>query len=81
MSTKYLLPISAAFLVLAVGALAFRAHRRHGYGPFMLGLFAAAGMLVGKFWWESNTVIYSAVGLLVIASLWNVWLHRGANTN
>ena len=33
----------AAFLVLAVGALAFRAHRRHGYGPFMLGLCACCG--------------------------------------
>src|SRR6516164_46049 len=75
MSTKYLLPISAAFLVLAVGALAFRAHRRHGYGPVMLGLFAAAGVLVAKFWWQSNTAIYAAIGLLVIASMWNVWPH------
>src|SRR5437870_2206899 len=77
-SAKYLLPLTAAFLVLAVGVLVFRAHERHGYAPFMLGLFAAAGVLAGKFWWESNPAMYAAVGLLVIASMWNVWPHRVA---
>ena len=75
-STKYLLPLTIAFLVLALGALAFRAKNRHGYGPFVLGLAAAVGVLVGKFDWESNPVVYGAVGLLVGASLWNAWPHR-----
>src|SRR5262245_11422434 len=30
-STVYLLPLTAAFLALAVGSLAFRASRRHGF--------------------------------------------------
>ena len=77
-STKYLLPVTAAFLVLSVGALAFRARGRHGSGPFALGLFAAAGVLAGKFWWESNPAIYAAVGFLVIASVWNAWPVRMA---
>ena len=72
-SAKYLLPITAAFLMLAVGGLAFRAHRRHGYGPFVLGLFAAVVVLAGKFWWELNPAMYAAVGLLVGASMWNAW--------
>ena len=80
-STKYLFPITAAFLAVALGAPAFRAHRRRGFAPFVLGFLLAVGVLVGKFWWESNIVIYAAVGLLVIASMWNVWPHRGANTN
>jgi hypothetical protein len=75
-STKYLFPITAAFLLLAVGALAFRANQRRGYGPFALGLFAALGVLVGKFRWESNLAMYAAVGLLVIASVWNAWPRR-----
>jgi hypothetical protein len=77
-STRYLLPVTAAFLVVAVGALAFRANRRHGYGPFVLGLFAAVGVLLGKFWWESNRAMYAAVAVLVIASVWNAWPHRAA---
>ena len=75
-STKYLLPLTIAFLVIALGALAFTAKNRHGYGPFLLGLIAAIGVLVGKFDWDSNPALYSAVALLVVASLWNAWPHR-----
>src|SRR2546429_4148819 len=77
-SARYLLPVTAAFLVVAVGALALRANLRHGYRPFLLGLFAALGVLVGKFWWESNLVMYASVGVLVMASVWNAWPHRAA---
>jgi len=62
--------------VLAVGALAFRAHQRHGYAPLCLAYLAAAVVLVAKSWWESNSVMYAAVGLLLIASMWNVWPRR-----
>ena len=72
-SAVYLLPLTAAFLVLALGAMAFRANKRQGYNPFLLGLVAATGVLLGKFVWESKATMYSAVGLLVIASLWNSW--------
>jgi hypothetical protein len=75
-SAKYLLAVTAAFLVLALGALAFRAKYRHGYGPFVVGLVAAVGVLMGKFAWESNPLLYGAVGLLVVASFWNAWPHR-----
>src|SRR5205807_9787596 len=75
-SARYLLPVTAVFLVVAVGALAFRANRRQGHGPFVLGLFAALGVLVGKFWWGSNPAMYAAVAMLVIASVWNAWPHR-----
>lgn len=75
-SAVYLLPLTAAFLVLALGALSFRASKRRGYGPFLLGLVAAIGVLVGKFVWEFNPAIYGAVGLLILAPLWNTWPHR-----
>jgi hypothetical protein len=75
-STAYLLPLTAAFLSLALGALAFRAGKRHGYSPFLVGLVATLGVLLGKFVWESNPTMYGAVGLLVIASLWNAWPTR-----
>ena len=75
-STVYLLPLTAVFLALALGALAARASRRHGHGPFLLGFIAAIGILLGKFVWGSNPTMYGAVGLLVIASLWNAWPTR-----
>lgn len=72
-STVYLLPLTVVFLVLSLAALLFRASKRRGYGPSVLGQAAAVGVLLGKFLWESDYILYGAVGLLVAASLWNAW--------
>jgi hypothetical protein len=78
-SAVYLLPLTIGFLALALMALAFRAKQRHGFGPLLIGVIAAAGILVGKFAWSSSAITYGAVGLLVVASLWNTWpRHRPA---
>jgi hypothetical protein len=71
--TPYLLPLTAVFLLIAVGALAYRAPRRRGYGPLMVGLLAAAVLLVGKFGFDSDAAMYAGLTLLVAASLWNTW--------
>lgn len=79
-STAYLLPLTAVSLVLALGALGFGACNRNGHAPFLLGLVAAICVLLGKFVWLSKPTTYGAVGLLVIASLWNAWpRHDKAN--
>jgi len=72
----YLFPLTAAFLVLAIGALAFRAPSRRGYGSFGAGLAAAVMVLVGKFVFESDVAMYGGIGLLIGASVWNAWPKR-----
>jgi hypothetical protein len=79
-SAAYLLPVTAGLLVIALGAMAFKANSCHGYGPCQFGSFAAAGVLIGKFRWESIATMYGAVGLLVVASLWNAWPIRGVSS-
>jgi len=79
MKTTYLLPLTAALLFVAVGSLAVRARR--GYGPFVLGLAAAALLLAGKFIFESNPAMYVSAGLLFVASLWNTWPRRTAKSD
>ena len=74
--TTYLLPLTGVFLVGAVGALGFRARRRRGYRPFLLGLLAGASVLVGKFVLDSDAAMYGGIALLVVASLWNAWPKR-----
>ena len=69
----YLLPLTVAFLLIAVGTLAFRARRRRGYVPFALGILAAGFILLGKFYLASNPVVYVGLGLLILASVWNSW--------
>jgi hypothetical protein len=73
METAYLLPLTLTALLLAVAALGFRANRRRGYGPFILGLAAAVGLVVGKFVMDSNVAVYGSIAALVGSSLWNSW--------
>jgi hypothetical protein len=77
-STTYLLPVTVAFVGVAVGALAFRASSRRGLRPFGIGVIAASSVVAGKFWLDSATMTYAGVGLLVVASAWNV-IPRRAN--
>jgi mercuric ion transport protein len=79
-STVYLLPLTAMFLFLALVALGFKARQRYGFGPFLLGLAGALGVLLGKFLLRSDITMYGAVGLLVVASLWNAWPHQGTSS-
>ena len=56
--TQYLFAISAAFLLLALAALSFRAHLRHGYWPALLGFLSSIVILVGKFGIDSHVALY-----------------------
>ena len=73
MQTTYLLPLTIFSLVLPLGALGYRAKRRRGYGPLVLGIGAAAGLLLGKFIADSNVVVGGSIALLIGAALWNAW--------
>jgi hypothetical protein len=65
--------LTAVLLVAALGALAFRARRRRGFGPLILGLAAATVVVVAKLGLRWSGLTYAGVGLLVGASLWNTW--------
>jgi len=78
LKTAWLLPLTTVTLVFVLGSLAFRANRRRGYGPFMLGLLGAGALLVGQFVCSLGTAmsewgIDGGALLLVAASVWNGW--------
>jgi hypothetical protein len=73
METAYLLPLTALFLTLALVSLGLRARRRRGYGPLILGLTAAAVLLVGKFALDSDAAVWAGLAALIAASVWNAW--------
>ena len=75
-STTYLLPLTAMFVAVTMGSLAFRASRRRGLSPFWAGVVAAVLILAGKFYFESALATYAGVSLLILASLWNSWPPR-----
>lgn len=69
----YLLPLTVGSLLLAGGALGYRANRRRGYAPFVLGITASIGLMVGKFVVDSDVAVYGSIAVLMGASLWNSW--------
>jgi hypothetical protein len=70
-STRYLLPVTALLLAVAVASLFVGAPNRRGRAPFWTGTVAAVVILLGKFWIDAAMVTYAGVGLLVLASAWN----------
>lgn len=65
--TPYLLPLTAAFLVVALAVLAVQARRTGKVHPLLLGVAASALVLIGKFQLDSEWLTISGIGLLVIA--------------
>jgi hypothetical protein len=72
-NSRNLMIVTAAFLIVAVTALAFHARQRRGYGPAIAGLAASIVIVLGKFYLESPAAIYAALGVLIAASVWNSW--------
>jgi hypothetical protein len=73
LDTAYLLPVTSGFLALALFALAFRARSRRGYRPLALGIASALCVLVFKFAYLSDPLVYAGLFGLVSASVWNAW--------
>ena len=76
LDARALFPATAAFLVIAVAALGFRARRRRNFGPFFVGLGASAIVLGGKFGFGIDSAMYAGLPLLIGASIWNTWPRR-----
>ena len=68
---------------MSVALLAYRAVRRRGYEPFVLGLAGAIAIVTGNFYLDNDFlhkdyVGYAGIILLVAASAWNAWPRKGA---
>ncbi len=69
--------LTVLFLSAALGALLYKAKSRRGYGPLALGMAASVALSISKFVMGSDPITYAAVGVLVLAGLWNVWPRAG----
>ena len=70
--TPYLLPTTIALLVITMGAFAYKADKRRGYGPLIVGVIGSASIVLGKFILEIDLVLYLGVVILISGSIWNV---------
>jgi len=76
-SSTYLLPLTGAFLAVALVGLGLQA-KKSGYGPLLLGIISVALIVSGKFVLTSSPVNYMGVGLLAAASAWALVPRRRA---
>lgn len=74
--TPFLLPLTVLFLLVSVCSLFFAAQRHRRGEPLVLGVAGAAIVVAGKFAWDSNTMMFGGLAILVGASFWNTWLAR-----
>ena len=65
--TPYLLPLTVAFLVVAVVVLALQTWRTGNAYPLLLGITASILVLIGKFRFESDWMTTGGIILLVAA--------------
>lgn len=65
--TPFLLPLTAVFLVMALGVLALQARRTGNKTALLLGATASLVVLAGKFYFESDWLTTGGIVLLVIA--------------
>ena len=73
-------PLAAVFLFLPVSFLLARARRRHGYGPFFLGLIAAIAIFLCKFRLNYDIGVYLGGAILLGASVWDALPKAGQQT-
>src|SRR5438093_11575787 len=66
LATTYLLPVTVGFLTVALASLVFRASNRRGFGPFGVGVIAAACVPGGRCWLGSDSTTYVGVGFRVV---------------
>lgn len=78
--SPWLMPLTIAFLAVALAALAWRGHKRRAYGPLVFGIVGSMVLVIGKFGFESETALYSGVVLVVGASVWNAWPRKTCPT-
>ncbi len=68
---KYLFPLTAILMLVALSPLFIKGKATNNYGPFYLGAFAAIVTLVGMFAIIFEPLQYAGIALLVTASVWN----------
>ena len=80
LESRYLLPVTIVLLGLALFSLAFRPRTRQGYGPLVLGVASVCFVLVFKFAYVFDQLVYAGLFGLVAASAWNAWPKRSSAT-
>ncbi len=74
--TPYLLPLTSAFLLIAIASIGYHARKKQHYIPLVVGVASAVMVWAAKFIWVSDWVTYGGIAVLIAASIWGTWPTR-----
>ncbi len=76
LNDSVLAPLIAVFLLLGIVSVAraTRSHKRRG--PLAATVVASVLIVVGRLIWNIQPMLYAGAGILIAASIWNLWLKR-----
>ena len=66
----WVLPVTVFFLAITITLLYYQARRNGRYFPFFFSLTAPLIILTGKFYFESEWLMYTGAAVLIISSIW-----------
>ena len=76
LNERVLLPLIVAMLGFGVASIAWSTRSHRHAGPLVVTIAGSVGIVVARFVWNFPAIVYASVALLVIASVWNLWLKR-----
>jgi len=76
LTERVLVPLIVAFLVVGVLSVGWATQGHRKPGPLVATVGGSLAVVLGRLVWSVPPVLYAGVGLLVTASLWNLWLKR-----
>ncbi len=66
-------PALSVVLMAGVASIGLRSGRRHGHGPWLVGLVATTTIVVGKFVLNDPPLVLLGLVVLAAALLWDRW--------
>jgi hypothetical protein len=73
---RVMTPLIAAMLVFGIAAVAWSTKSHRHPGPLVVTIVASLVVVAARLVWDVPWIVYSAGGVLVAASVWNLWLKR-----
>ena len=73
---RVLAPLIAGFLVVGIATIGWSSRTHGRRGPLLATLVGSAAVAAGRLIWRIPPAMYGGMALLVVASLWNMWLKR-----
>lgn len=68
--------LTAVFVALNLVSLGWATRHHRHLGPLALALLGSAALLAGRLWWPVPVLLYAAAAVMVIASVWSLWMDR-----